>query len=92
MQLELQNTELNFSGASGDNGMDSTRYQKSLLVAGVSLIVALSLAGVAWAVETGDKAPDFKLPSTNGVDVSLSDYRGKKYVLIEFYGAAFVPT
>lgn len=29
----------------------------------------------AGAVEVGEPAPDFTLPSTNGVDISLSDFR-----------------
>lgn len=49
-------------------------------------------AGAAVAVEVGQPAPDFKLPSSTGSDVSLADFRGKKWVLLEFYGADFVPT
>jgi hypothetical protein len=48
--------------------------------------------GPAVAVDVGQPAPDFKLPSTTGVDVSLSDFRGTKWVLLEFYGSDFVPT
>ena len=48
--------------------------------------------GLAVAVDVGQPAPDFKLPSTTGGDISLSDYRGKKGVLLEFYGADFAPT
>jgi peroxiredoxin Q/BCP len=29
----------------------------------------------------GSVAPDFKLPSNNGSEVALSDYRGKKTIL-----------
>jgi hypothetical protein len=39
-----------------------------------------------------EAARKLKLPATTGVDISLSDFKGKKFVLIEFYGAAFVPT
>ena len=46
----------------------------------------------AGAVEVGEPAPDFKLASTTGGDISLSDFRGKKWVLLEFYGADFAPT
>jgi peroxiredoxin Q/BCP len=46
----------------------------------------------ATAVEVGEPAPDFTLASTTGADISLSDFRGKKWVLLEFYGADFVPT
>jgi peroxiredoxin len=52
----------------------------------------LATARVARALDVGDKAPDFKLPATTGVDVSLSDFRGKKWVFLEFFAAAFVPT
>jgi len=64
---------------------------KSLPLMGLLLIGLLGAAGVSWAVEVGEKAPDFKLPSTTGVDVSLNDFRGKKWVFLEFYGGAFVP-
>jgi hypothetical protein len=77
----------------GDNEMHgSTRYQKGLLFLGLLLAGRLGLAGGAWAVEAGDKAPEFTLPATTGLDVSLNDFRGKKWVFLEFYGGAFVPT
>src|SRR5215813_10053295 len=44
------------------------------------------------ALEAGEPAPDFTLASTTGGDISLSDFRGKKWVLLEFYGADFAPT
>jgi len=64
---------------------------KILFFLAVLLAGGLSLAGAAWAIEVGDKAPDFKLPATTGLDISLSEFRGKKWVLIEFYGADFQP-
>jgi peroxiredoxin len=39
----------------------------------------------------GDTAPDFTLPSTVGEKVTLSDYRGKKSVLLMFYPLDFSP-
>ena len=47
---------------------------------------------VATASEVGEPAPAFTMPSTTGTDISLSDFRGKKWVLLEFYGADFAPT
>jgi peroxiredoxin len=46
----------------------------------------------AMAVEVGEQAPEFKMPATTGADIALSDYRGKKWVFLEFYGADFQPT
>jgi hypothetical protein len=64
------------------------------LLVGAALTFASIIAGhgPAVAVEVGQPAPDFKLPSSLGSDVALSDFRGKKWVLIEFYGADFSPT
>ena len=64
------------------------------IVVGAVLAAAPGLFGIerALAVEAGQPAPDFKLPSTMGGDVSLADFRGKKWVLLEFYGADFAPT
>ena len=39
----------------------------------------------------GDTAPDFTLPSTVGEKLSLSDFRGKKNVLLMFYPLDFSP-
>ena len=43
-------------------------------------------------LKPGDMAPDFTLPSTIGDRVTLSDYRGKKNVLLLFYPLDFSPT
>ena len=60
------------------------------------ILVALAVISVtvspARAIEVGEPAPDFRLPSTFGNDISLSDFRGKKWVLLEFYGNDFSPT
>ena len=36
-------------------------------------------------VRIGDPAPDFELPSQKGLTFSLSDFRGKKVVVLYFY-------
>lgn len=40
-------------------------------------------------LKVGDAAPDFTLPSTQGKPVTLSDYKGKKNVVLAFFPAAF---
>ncbi len=41
-------------------------------------------------LSAGDAAPTFTLPDSNGSDVSLADYRGRK-VIVYFYPAAMTP-
>ena len=65
---------------------------KGLPLMALLLVALLGASHVSSPIEVGEKAPDFKLPSTSGTDISLNDFRGKKWVLLEFYGAAFVPT
>lgn len=43
------------------------------------------------AVEIGREAPDFELPDSEGGKTKLSEYRGKKNVLLVFYPLAFSP-
>jgi cytochrome oxidase Cu insertion factor (SCO1/SenC/PrrC family) len=40
-------------------------------------------------LKVGDMAPDFTLRSDQGTMVKLSDYRGKKNVILAFYVLAF---
>jgi len=42
-------------------------------------------------VKIGQRAPDFTLPSASGKKVSLSQYRGRKNVVLSFVPAAFTP-
>ena len=42
-------------------------------------------------VKVGDAAPDFTLPSVGGGEITLSQYRGKKHVVISFVPAAWTP-
>jgi peroxiredoxin len=40
-------------------------------------------------LKVGDTAPDFTLPDNNNHPVKLSDFRGKKNVVLAFFPAAF---
>lgn len=42
-------------------------------------------------LRVGDKAPDFSLRSLTGEMVRLSDFRGRKNVVLSFVPAAFTP-
>jgi peroxiredoxin Q/BCP len=72
--------------------MGKTAMQIRTLWLAMLLAGLLALPGAASALKVGQKAPDFKLPSTTGKPISLSQYRGKAMVLVEFYHADFGPT
>jgi peroxiredoxin len=47
------------------------------------------------ALKVGDVAPDFELPAVEGehrLKVKLSDFRGKKHVLVTFHPLNWTPT
>ena len=67
--------------------MRSLRSLMSLSV----LLVSMLLASSALAIEVGEEAPDFTLPSTTGEQISLSQFKGLKHVLIQFYSMDFNP-
>ena len=56
------------------------------------MVILLMATTAATAVEVGQKAPDFELPSTKGGTLKLSSFLGKKNVLLEFYVLEFTPT
>jgi hypothetical protein len=58
----------------------------------ILLLAILSTRTVAQAVEVGDQAPDFTLPSSKGDPISLRQFLGKKNVVLEFYVLDFTPT
>jgi len=59
----------------------------AILLVGLLLLLPTPLL----AVEVGDKAPDFELPSTRGGKLKLSSLRGKN-VLLNFYFTDYSPT
>jgi AhpC/TSA family len=75
--------------------MSTDRWRQTFgaLALCLSVIAAVAVAtpGRAGAVDVGQPAPEFKLASTFGTDIALSDFRGKKWVLLEFYGADYAP-
>jgi peroxiredoxin Q/BCP len=65
-------------------------------VLGLAVVLMLVLAAYAQQaappkthLKVGDPAPDFTLPGTDGKTYKLSDFRGKKNVVLAFYVLAF---
>jgi peroxiredoxin Q/BCP len=62
---------------------------RALLTA--SLVLGLATAAMAQTVDlkVGDQAPNFKLQATDGKTYQLSDFRGKKPIVLAWFPAAF---
>lgn len=67
--------------------MDITRRVAVASALGVCL--AAQSQPPSTTLKTGDKAPDFTLPSTDGGTIHLADYIGKSTVVLAFFPAAF---
>ena len=65
------------------------RKKPTIVIFLVGLLLLLSTP--LPAVEVGEKAPDFELPSTRGGKLKLSSLRGRN-VLINFYLTDYSPT
>ena len=68
----------------------ATRFRVSVLLWVVAALTGIHGAS-ALAAEVGEPAPDFRLKSTTGKPIALSDYRGKKNVVVQFYVLDFTP-
>lgn len=69
--------------------MRMRRWINMFIIVLASVAMLLLNAGDGMALKNGDKAPDFTLPSTTGEKISLSQFRGKKPVVLFFYLFAF---
>ena len=75
------------------------------IFAAVALVVGLAIGYGGWvlfgparagevrnaSLKVGDKAPDFRLRDHTGRTIKLSDYLGKKNVVLAFLPGAFTP-
>jgi thioredoxin-dependent peroxiredoxin len=66
------------------------RHPSILILA--TLLATVVLAGSASALQVGDKAPDFTLPSADGKQVKLSELTQKGPVALYTFIQAFTGT
>ena len=59
------------------------------LTLGAVWLLAAALPAAADGPKVGDKAPDFKLVGSDGKTYKLSDFLGKKGVVIAWFPKAF---
>lgn len=69
--------------------------KRIIIVAAMVVTYAISAFGQAnpvaptTSLKVGEAAPEFALTDTTGKEVKLSDFRGKKNVVLAFYVLAF---
>ena len=67
------------------------KHTRSVVLLGGLLIGVLVGTSLATALEIGEQTPDFTLSSTAGETITLSQYREKQWVLLEFYIGGGIP-
>ena len=65
------------------------KFAQVLAAAGICLALATAHAEDKTVVKEGDKAPDFKLPGSDGKEYSLKQFTGKQAVVIAWFPKAF---
>ena len=65
------------------------KQKKRIAAALLALAWASTLTAQAATLKVGDKAPDFTLVDTSWKEVKLSDFLGKKNLVLAFYVLAF---
>lgn len=69
--------------------------KKSIFCLAITILLSLAVfaqqtpKSPSTHLKVGDAAPDFTLNDTEGKTVKLSDYKGKKSVVLAFYVLAF---
>ena len=66
--------------------------KRGSILAVVLAFLLCAIPSLVAAVEIGDKAPEFELPSTKGGKLKLSSLAGAKNVILQFYVLDFTPT
>ena len=72
-------------------GTDNVYAQSSSFKDNIYPVGKLKPRDSVLTLKAGDRAPDFTLPAVDGETITLSQYRGKKNVVISFVPAAWTP-
>jgi peroxiredoxin (alkyl hydroperoxide reductase subunit C) len=72
-------------------GLNNAYAQSSSLKENIYPVGKLNPCDSVLKLKVGDSAPDFTLPAVEGGTITLSQYRGRKNVVISFVPAAWTP-
>jgi peroxiredoxin Q/BCP len=59
------------------------------MIGALTLVLLLPAAAEAGKLRVGDEAPAFSLPASTGNTIRLSEFKGRKKVVLAFYPKAF---
>jgi len=59
------------------------------IISALMAVAVATVVGIAEPLKVGDAAPDFELKGSDGKTYKLSDYKGKKPVVIAWFPKAF---
>src|SRR5262245_61555690 len=83
-----------YSGRFGPQPMyrasaQEVRLMRALLTIGLAAALAVGARAQSTELKVGDTAPDFSLQASDGKTYKLSDYKGKKAVVVAWFPKAF---
>jgi len=61
----------------------------AILATAGTLVLACAAAAAKGGLEVGDPAPDFRLTGSDGKTYTLSEFKGKKPVVLAWFPKAF---
>ena len=62
---------------------------RALLTMGLAAVLAVGVKAQSTELKVGDMAPDFNLQASDGKSYKLSDFKGKKAVVVAWFPKAF---
>ena len=62
---------------------------RALMAIGLAAALAVSVKAQTTELKVGDTAPDFSLQASDGKTYKLSDFKGKKAVVVAWFPKAF---
>ena len=62
---------------------------RALLTLGLAAALTMGAMAQTTELKVGDAAPDFTLPASDGKTYTLSDFKGKKAVVLAWFPKAF---
>ena len=63
--------------------------KKAIALLGGVVLMSAAVQGADVELKVGDKAPDFKLKGSDGKEYTVSQFKGKSAVVLNFFPKAF---